>query len=388
MNTRILNIRHFFVDSLRHFIGRLFPLSNQKVFFDSYPDYCDNSRAMSDFLLQTGKYDIFWAVNKIPSGADRRIHFITKDRFWLYIYHTITSKYIFATHESNNWANPKRQVSVCLWHGTPLKKIGLLQYPEYVGLMRQFRYFVSSSSYYKDIFKACFGDKLNVIVTGLPRNDELFKDRDVLVNIGLKRNDDERVVLYLPTFRQTVSGRVIDASENVFEDSYIKFNNADSLNEWNDILKEHHLILVVKPHPADKAMRESIEMSNIHVIQNDVLQQYDVQLNALLSNADALITDFSSVFVDYMLLDRPIGFMIPDLEEYNKNRGFLMDPVKEYLPGEVISSKSELVSFFEDISKGLDSSKEKRERLYTIYNDFKDGKNCKRVSSAVGLNCD
>lgn len=386
MNAKQPRMKHFFVDIIRHFIGLLFPLYSKKVLFDSTPDYCDNSRSMSDYLLQIGGYEIYWAVNKVPYGADNRIHFVCKDKPLLYIYHTITSKYIFATHVSNNWANPKRQESVCLWHGTPIKKIGMLQYPGYVGIMRQFKYFVSGSSYYKDIYKACFGEDLNVIVTGLPRNDELFKDRDVLGAIGIKRNDDERIVLYLPTFRQTVSGRVIDASENVYEDSYIQFNNVDSLNEWNDFLKKLHLILVVKPHPADKAMRETIKMSNIHVIQYDVIQQQDVQLNTLLSNADALITDFSSVFVDYMLLDRPVGFMIPDLEEYNKNRGFILDPVEDYLPGVIIQSKDDLFSFFENISNGKDTSKEERDRLYHIFNDYNDGYNCERVAKAIGMN--
>lgn len=385
MNATILNVRHFIVDGLRHFIGRLFPIKKNKVFFDSYPDYSDNSKAISDFLLQTGSFDIFWAVNKIPPKADDRIRFVLKEKSWSYIYHTITSKYIFATHESNIWANPNRQVSVCLWHGTPLKKIGMLQHPGYVGIMRQFRYFVSGSSYYKDIYKACFGDDLNVIVTGLPRNDELFKQKSVLESIGVERKDDERIVCYLPTFRQTISGQELDTKENIYENSYIQFNSEDSLNEWNVFLKKINLILVVKPHPADKAMRESISMSNIYVIQNDVLLQHDVQLNTLLGNADALITDFSSVFVDYMLLNRPIGFMIPDLEEYNKSRGFILNPVKDYLPGIIISSRGQFISFLEEISKGKDTSKGKREGLSHIYNDFKDGNNCMRVVKTIGM---
>lgn len=381
----MLKIRHTIIDFIRHLIGRLFPIQKNKVFFDSLPDYADNSRALSDFLLEKSNYIIFWAVHNIPKVNDNRIHFVLKRNKWAYIYHTITSKYIFATHVSNVWANPKRQASVCLWHGTPLKKIGMLQHPEYEGILRQFRYFVSGSTSYIKIYKACFGGDLNVIVTGLPRNDKLFNKSDSLEKLGVIQLPKNKVVFYLPTFRQTVTGDAVDASKNIYDDSYIKFNDQDDLNKWNGYLNSLHIILVVKPHPADKTMNEKIRMSNIIVVQNEELLNNDIQLNALLNQADALITDFSSVFIDYMLMDRPIGFMILDLDEYNKNRGFLLMPVKDYLPGSIISTKNDLMTFFEEISLGIDRHKEDRQKLYRVYNDFRDGNNCKRVADAIGL---
>ena len=52
----------------------------------------------------------------------------------------------------------------------------------------------------------------------------------------------------------------------------------------------------------------------------------------LLRNADALITDYSSAYFDYMLLNRPIAFTVEDIEEYRKKRGFVFDNPFEYMP--------------------------------------------------------
>jgi CDP-glycerol glycerophosphotransferase (TagB/SpsB family) len=74
--------------------------------------------------------------------------------------------------------------------------------------------------------------------------------------------------------------------------------------------------------------------SNIHLLDNMKLVENDIQINHLLGYADALISDYSSAAVDYLVLDRPIAFTLDDVEEYNNSRGFVFDNIREWLPGE------------------------------------------------------
>ena len=66
---------------------------------------------------------------------------------------------------------------------------------------------------------------------------------------------------------------------------------------------------------------------------------------SLLGSADILLTDFSSIYIDYLLLNRPIGFVEDDFDEYSKSRGFIFDNPEEYMPGVKIRSLEDLKTF-------------------------------------------
>ena len=57
-----------------------------------------------------------------------------------------------------------------------------------------------------------------------------------------------------------------------------------------------------------------------------------------------LITDYSSVYVDYLLLDRPIVFSCPDLEKYKKDRGFVVEDPSLLMPGTLVRNQKELIN--------------------------------------------
>lgn len=372
-----IKIRRGVIDGLRYAIGYLFPTVKRKIFFDSLPDFSDNSRALSDYISQDDSYEIYWAVRdpqRYHSG--KNIHFIDKESKLSYIYHTITSQYIFATHVSHNWANPHRQTSVCLWHGSPLKKIGLMQNSNDIGVMRHFKYFTSSSEHYVDIFKMCFGYNLNVINTGYARNDCLFQENDSLNQMGIHPKDGEKVVVYLPTFRDRM---------NVSSVTIIDVSNYDYLAMFNKYLLLKGIILIVKLHPADKTKICSSGFSNIKIYTDSDFRKYDIQLNSLLHNSDALITDYSSVFCDYLLLNRPIGFVTNDINEYNVERGFIYNNYLDMLPGRKIQSEADFKSFCDDISHNKDAFSHERKSISKLFNDFTDANNCKRICDAVGI---
>lgn len=98
---------------------------------------------------------------------------------------------------------------------------------------------------------------------------------------------------------------------------------------------------------------------------------------------DVLITDYSSVYFDYQLLDRPIGFAIDDVEEYRRNRGFVFDNILDYMPGEKIYSFDELKTFFDHLHKGQDDYSEKRKKVNDLVNHWQDAGNCERCKVMI-----
>ena len=125
--------------------------------------------------------------------------------------------------------------------------------------------------------------------------------------------------------------------------------------------------------------------SNIVFVDNEQLYRYDIQINQLLSMADALISDYSSVAVDFLLLNRPMAFMLQDLSVYEERRGFIFDDVRKYLPGKEIYGLEDVCLFVEEISQGIDTLKSKREGLKSILNNYDDGNCSKRIIECLGI---
>ena len=82
---------------------------------------------------------------------------------------------------------------------------------------------------------------------------------------------------------------------------------------------------------------------------------------------DALITDYSSVYFDYLLLDKPIGFVVDDLDDYRQNRGFLLEPVGRWMPGTRIEALKDLKEFARSVAQGDDLHREDRQDLVTMF---------------------
>ena len=88
-----------------------------------------------------------------------------------------------------------------------------------------------------------------------------------------------------------------------------------------------------------------------------------MQLYSLIGECGVLLTDYSSVYIDYLILNRPIGFIIDDFEEYKNSRGFVFDKPDDWMPGEKIKTFEELEKFILDIKNGIDKYREVRNAL-------------------------
>ena len=114
-----------------------------------------------------------------------------------------------------------------------------------------------------------------------------------------------------------------------------------------------------------------------------MLSNRNININQLLGYADALISDYSSAAIDYMLLDRPIAFAIPDLDAYKSSRKLHFDNLDEWLPGIQITTESQFCDFINEIRDGVDSGKKLRKNAFNKLGKWRDDNNSKRVLEAL-----
>ena len=129
-----------------------------------------------------------------------------------------------------------------------------------------------------------------------------------------------------------------------------------------------------------------VDLSHIHLMTNDDLEDMDVQLYEIINHFDALLTDYSSVSFDYLCLDRPIGYTLDDFEEYRKLRGFPMDNPLDYMPGHHIYTYDDLTQFIVGIADGKDEYAAERERVRKDVGMPEWGNCCQKLLEFLGIN--
>ncbi len=140
------------------------------------------------------------------------------------------------------------------------------------------------------------------------------------------------------------------------------------------------MLVVLKPHFAqDVSAIKALDLSNIIFISDDFFLQNDITSYRFVGSCDALLTDYSSIYFDYTLCDKPIGLIWEDYEEYAKNPGFAVDMDAAMKGGVKIYTLEELENFVQDVATGVDRLKQERREVRDLYNYSTDGKNSERV---------
>jgi len=204
-------------------------------------------------------------------------------------------------------------VKVQLWHGAPLKKIGDLSRSPVVyfgySLLRRIYPFIdppytiitATSDAVAEIMQKSFPRGKKVAVTGYPRNDQLFHKKTGV--------SDQKIVVYMPTFRQQDP-----LSEPLMFHGFCP-------ERLQQLMQKYNGLFVFKMHPSQSAV--PMDLSGYDRV---VQEASKADLYGLMAKSSVLITDYSGVYIDYLLLDKPIIFHVYDFEDYvSKDRGFLYD---------------------------------------------------------------
>ena len=154
--------------------------------------------------------------------------------------------------------------------------------------------------------------------------------------------------------------------------------------ELNDLAKQMDVLLVLKPHFAqDLSKIKTLDLSNIRFIGDDFFQQHNTTSYAFVAGCDAMITDYSSIYYDYLLCDKPIGLVWEDIDEYRQNPGFAVDLDEMGKGGVKIYNLEQFKEFVKDVATDRDSCADERRRLRDLVNYSTDGKNTQRVTDFI-----
>ena len=126
-------------------------------------------------------------------------------------------------------------------------------------------------------------------------------------------------------------------------------------------------------------------MSISNNIRHDEFMKSGYDLYKVIACADAMITDYSSVYFDYLLLNRPIGFTVEDIGIYQRARGFIFENPFEYMPGQKINSREDFVNFCLNVAQKKDDYILERKKVNDLVNYYQDGENTKRLLSLCGI---
>ena len=124
-------------------------------------------------------------------------------------------------------------------------------------------------------------------------------------------------------------------------------------------LRARGIQLVIKRHPLDAAVNNR---DSIVDLTDPMLTRAGVTLYSLLGASAALVTDYSSIWTDYLALSRPIAFLVPDCEQYSTVRGLHPDDVMGHLPGVILRDERDYRAFAIETATGTPTTSVLRER--------------------------
>ncbi len=334
--------------------------------------FSSNHRVVCEFLIRNtqGLKIAILAEDGVPSNIKSELQ---KHRIRIfdgssipYFHFLWTSKTLLISHSVRDayldQSHPKRTI-INYWHGASFKKIELLMNnidPHKKKLIQHnstlYDYMISSGKNDQEIISQSFQmDKECVLPIGLPRYD-LLQDYESLFLYDnsffhTEQFSGKRVIMYAPTFREKKASALSDLT-------------AETLIRLERYMREHESILLIRPHSYDKFQLDLSPYKHIHSAGHDDF----VETNTLLNSVDFLIVDYSSIWVDYLIKDRPIIFYQPDSAHYNDSeRG--LNYSGEKLPGPVVTTLDTLIEAITSIATH-DSHEKNRQHFRAIFHDY------------------
>ena len=303
-----------------------------------------------------------------------------------YSMYMASAKYIINNVTMQNYFIKKPgQVLINTWHGVTMKHLGYdtpdgnIEVDNTIRNFLMTDYLLSPAPFMTDVFRSAY--KLDglfpgkIIETGYPRIDSMYnadrrKIADELREFGVNYDPTKKMILYAPTWRGEKYGRAevdIDAYNHFIE---VVGSHID-LSEYQILFKPHQIVY-----------RQLMQKKQL---QDNFIPAV-VDTNRLLGIVDILVSDYSSIFFDFLVTKRPIFFYIPDLEEYTEQRGLYMTP--DDLPGPISTSLDELARLVSRVAASPSAyndmfDHEKYDQAIKKYAPYDDGHVSERVVNAI-----
>lgn len=311
--------------------------------------YNFNSKYLFEYFLDSQEqhgFDVYYVMNDgvkrsqfnkkydtnrfIQTTSFSGILFSLKSKYW------VSSTFELPVNSLHRNVN---RIVLHLGHGVPLKKIGLneenitfLKRINRVIRTRQFTDIVSYSSQLKNEMVKTFSNvNANYVFLGQPRNDRLISE-NMIVRQKLQdvagANADAKFILYAPTWRPYATTKFFPFSIDC--------------HELGLFLKVNNIYILTRSHPFYPSLiDEKIkQLPNVIDFNSDVAPE----ISDYLAGFDGLVTDYSSIYIDFLVMDRKVAFIPYDLEEYKKKVGFCYS-YEDFTPGMKIFDSNDFKTF-------------------------------------------
>lgn len=286
----------------------------------------------------------------------------------------LRSKIVMITHGPGDvhpyYPSTIRKTFINLWHGTPMKKTNYLL-RESSNLNKSgmdfCKYTCTSSEFTKYLMSAQFRQHVdNIWITGQSRNDSLYnKDQDLLSKHPFLK---KKTILYAPTFR-------LGEKTNLFP--FDDFMPDELLN----LLEKQDAYLMMRCHMSElNQFNDKILLSSDRIIVAD--QKMFPSVDSILGYTDILITDYSSIYFDFLLLNRPIIFLPYDLDQYTGSRGLNFD-FDTNAPGVKPDNNSSFINSLKIYFEVPSTDEAERIRVRNKFNKFTDDKSSERIIEKI-----
>lgn len=297
-----------------------------------------------------------------------------------YIKALATSKYLINNSTFQSFFIPKEnQTYINTWHGTPLKKMGF----EIPGnpsasknVLRNFLsadYLLSPNAHTTKMFTESY--KLEgiyggtILEDGYPRidltlNSDTNEVKKKIKKFDLDLDEAKETILYAPTWK---GNNVAKARNDMFQ----IISDMQKLRE--NVSTKYNILIKVHPYLYETAKKyEEIA---------DILVPDSTDTNELLSIVDLLITDYSSIFFDYLVTGKPILYYMWDAESYSEERGSYFS--LEELPGPILYTIPEVINTIQNIENVFPEYSDKYNLFQHQFAGCDDGQVTKRMINYI-----
>ena len=355
------------------------------IAFQSFPDFSSNARALFQYMYT--KYDnkmkFIWVVEdkiaskKIPLKNVEVINANSDN-----LDEKLSNVDVFFTTHAN-LTDYKKQNShilyVELWHGVSPKNVGFLinnmnesDYNWLNKMRKKIDYFIVPSDFWVPIFSARFNVlPERVLPLGFPMLDNIVNanGKDNLSKVlDCDLSKYKKIIYYMPTARLGF-GRNEDVSPNLKNTLNLKPYNE---KELIDYLETNNYLLCIKYHPSEELQFNQEDSKYIKYINQDMLQKYNFDTNMILNAADIMISDYSSLGLLFLILDKPVLYFSSDVNDFSNSRGILFNDFNFWTNSDTIETIDE---FKEKVSRELNTANiesiRKRKKLF--FSNLNDG---------------
>ena len=335
---------------------------------------------LKKYLLENGydkKYKISYGFQDLEYLG--RGNFVEAIAFIKSVLFYLTSGHVFYTAGQIPIKPSKKQTVIHIQHGNatfkPLGKLANIDN----GDEFFFSYMIATSDLYKPIMAKEYDCPESCIkIAGDPMADSLLKASNSVYDFS----SYSKLLVWIPTFRKSDLMGYQDSNL----DTLVPLFGVEDYNSLNSLLSKYNIKLIIKLHPIQSVPKGlQLKFSHLSIYSHDEFTDSEYDMYTLLAHSDGLIGDYSTVSMQYLLTDKPQAYVVPDIEDYAGNRGFVFDNPEDYMGGHIVKTKNDFMRFIIDFAEGSDVYQVKRRWVCDQIFKYKDANTCERIVRLSGM---